>query len=73
MCSFCRKTHVHKIARSRGGGVILGLGGGGGKSADFIFMGREDFSDRLEPILRTLPLRLRLLVYRRRTVVTVFV
>ena len=31
------KTHVHKIPRFRGGG-ILGLGGGGG-SADFTFMG----------------------------------
>ena len=31
------KTHVHKIPRFRGGG-ILGFGGGGG-SADYIFMG----------------------------------
>ena len=36
MRSFCRKTHVHKIPRFRGGG-ILGFGGGG--NADFIFMG----------------------------------
>ena len=36
------KTHVHKIPRFRGGGVILGLGGGGG-SADFIFMGARIF------------------------------
>ena len=28
MPSFCRKTHVHKIPRFRGGG-ILGFGGGG--------------------------------------------
>ena len=34
------KTHVHKIPRFRGGG-ILGLGGGG--SADFIFMGARIF------------------------------
>ena len=34
--------HVHKSPRFRGGGT-LGLGGGGG-SADFIFMG-EDFSE----------------------------
>ena len=42
MRSFCRKTHVHKIPPFRGGG-ILGFGGGG--SADFIFYGREDFSE----------------------------
>ena len=41
MRSFCRKTCVHKIPRFRGGG-ILGLGGGGG-SADFIFMGARIF------------------------------
>ena len=41
MRSFCRKTYVHEIPRFRGGG-ILGLGGGGG-SADFIFMGAGIF------------------------------
>ena len=34
------KTHVHKIPRFRGGG-ILGFGGGG--CADFIFMGARIF------------------------------
>ena len=34
------KTHVYKIPRFRGGG-ILGFGGGG--SADFIFMGARIF------------------------------
>ena len=28
---FCRKNHVHKIPRFRGGGGILGLGGEGGE------------------------------------------
>ena len=37
---FCRKNHVHKIPRLGGG--ILGFGGGGG-SADFIFMGARIF------------------------------
>ena len=37
MRSFCRKTHVHKILRFRGG-----FWGGGG-SADFIFMGARIF------------------------------
>ena len=41
MHSFCRKNHVHKIPRFRGGGGILGFGGGGG--ADFIFMGARIF------------------------------
>ena len=36
------KTHVHKIPRFRGGGGIWGFGGGGG-SADFIFMGARIF------------------------------
>ena len=30
MRCFCRKTHVHKIPRFRGGGVFWVLGGGGG-------------------------------------------
>ena len=34
--------HVHKIPRFGGGGGILGLGGGG-RSADFIFMGAGIF------------------------------
>ena len=34
------KNHVHKIPRFRGGGGILGFGGG---SADFIFMGARIF------------------------------
>ena len=42
MRSFCRKTHVHKIPRFRGGGVFWVFGGGGG-SADFIFMGAGIF------------------------------
>ena len=42
MRSFCRKTHVHKIPRFRGGGVFWVWGGGGG-SADFIFMGARIF------------------------------
>ena len=43
MRSFCRKNaFFHKIPRFRGGGGILGLGGGGG-SADFIFMGAGTF------------------------------
>ena len=37
MRSFCRKTHVHKIPRFRGG--VLG----GGGSADFTFMGARIF------------------------------
>ena len=42
MRSFCKKkTHVHKIHRFRGGG-ILGFFWGGG-SADFIFMGARIF------------------------------
>ena len=44
MRSFCRKNHVHKIPRFRGGGGYLGLGGGGGKCR-FYFYGREDFSE----------------------------
>ena len=40
MRSFCRKTHVHKIPRFWGGFV-------GGGSADFIFYGREGFSDSM--------------------------
>ena len=40
MRPFCRKNHVHKIPRFRGGGI---LGGGGGGSADFIFMGARIF------------------------------
>ena len=39
---FCRKNHVHKIPRFRGGGVF-GVLGGGGESADFIFMGARVF------------------------------
>ena len=42
--SFCKKTHVHKIPRFRGGGGILGFGGGGGKCR-FYFYGRKDFAD----------------------------
>ena len=40
MRPFCRKNHVHKIPRFRGG--ILGLGGG---ECRFYFYGREDFSE----------------------------
>ena len=42
MRPFCRKNHVHKIPRFRGGG-ILGFGGGGGGCADFICMGARIF------------------------------
>ena len=42
MRSFCRKTHVHKIPRFRGGG-ILGFGGGG--ECRFYFDGRAYFSE----------------------------
>ena len=38
MRSFCRKNHVRKIPPFKGGGV-----GGGGGSADFIFMGARIF------------------------------
>ena len=41
MRPFCRKNHVHKIPRFRGGGVFWVLGGAG--SADFIFMGARIF------------------------------
>ena len=40
MRSFCRKTHVHKIPRFRGG-RYFGFWGEG--SADFIFMGARIF------------------------------
>ena len=42
MRSFCRKDHVHKIPRFRGGVVFWVFLGGGG-SADFIFMGARIF------------------------------
>ena len=38
MRSFCRKNHVRKIPLFWGGGF-----GGGGGSADFIFMGEQIF------------------------------
>ena len=42
MRSFCRKTRVRKIPRLRGG--YFGVwGGGGGLSADFIFIGARIF------------------------------
>ena len=40
MRPFCRKSHVHKIPRFRGGRVFWVFGGG---SADFIFMGAGIF------------------------------
>ena len=43
MRSFCRKSHVHKIPRFRGGGVFGFFFGGG--SAGFYFYGRGDFSE----------------------------
>ena len=44
MHPFCRKkTHVHKIPRFRGGVNFGFWGGGGGASADFIFMGARIF------------------------------
>ena len=42
MRPFCRKNHVHKIPRFRGGGFWV-LGGGG--KCRFYFYGREDFSE----------------------------
>ena len=42
MRPFCRKNHVHKIPRFRGGGYFEVFWGGGG-SADFIFMGARTF------------------------------
>ena len=47
MRSFCRKTHVHKIPRFRGGGVFWVLGGG---ECRFYFYGRADFSEREPPV-----------------------
>ena len=44
MRSFCKKNHVHKIPRFRGGGSILGFGGRGGECR-FYFYGRADFSE----------------------------
>ena len=41
MRSFCRKTHVHKISRFRGDFGFWR--GGGGGSADCIFMGARIF------------------------------
>ena len=41
MRPFCRKNHVHKIPRFRGGGGYFGFFGGG--SADLIFMGARIF------------------------------
>ena len=46
MRPFCRKSHVHKIPRFRGGWGFGVLGGGGG-SADFIFMGARIFLKNL--------------------------
>ena len=43
MRSFCRKTHVNKIPRFRGGGIFWVLGGGG--KCRFYFYGRKDFSE----------------------------
>ena len=37
MRSFCRKNHVHKIPRFRGGGGILGFWGGGGVPILFLW------------------------------------
>ena len=49
MRQFCRKNHVHKIPRFRGGGYFgfFFLGGGEG-SADFIFMGVRIFLKNIE-------------------------
>ena len=43
MRPFCRKNHVHKIPRLRGGGIWVFFWGGG--KCRFYFYGREDFSD----------------------------
>ena len=48
MRSFAGKTHVHKIPRFRGGG-ILGFGEGGG--CRFYFYGRADFSEKIQSVL----------------------
>ena len=45
MRPFCRKSHVHKIPRFRGGGGVFWVLGGG--SADFIFMGARIFLKEL--------------------------
>ena len=49
MRPFCRKNHVHKIPRFRGGGI---LGWGGGGKCRFYFYGRGDFSDKHRAISR---------------------
>ena len=47
------KPHVHKIPRFRRGGGYFGFCfGGGGGSADFIFMGARNFSDLEQGHLR---------------------
>ena len=46
MRPFCRKSHVHKIPRFRGGGGISGFARGGGGECRFYFYGREDFSEK---------------------------
>ena len=63
MRSFCRKNHVHKIPRFRGGdilgflgGDILGFGGEGG-SADFISMGARIFLNKYRAICCTMGCR----------------
>ena len=42
MRPFCRKNHVHKISRLKGG-VFWVFFWGGGRKADFIFMGARIF------------------------------
>ena len=41
---FCRKSHVHKSPRFRGGGILGFLGGG---EVPIYFYGREDFSEKV--------------------------
>ena len=53
MRPFCRKNHVHKIPRFRGGGYF-GFGGGGGECR-FYFYGREDFSESKRPFTGVSP------------------
>ena len=52
MRPFCRKSHVHKIPRFRGGVFWFFFGGG---ECRFYFYGREDFSDCFFPFLAQVP------------------
>ena len=64
MRSFCRKTCVHKILRFRGG-VFWVFGGGGGGSADFIFMGAGIFLNSYSEDLWRLFFALKIILFLR--------